>query len=82
MSDIPPHRKSAQALFGDRADDFLFPVGDPRALAHLMRDEIMTGRRKALLDAHLAEIRATIVARWSLQQTARALAGLARDVSK
>ena len=81
MSDIPPHQGIARALFGERAGDFLFPVGDHRALAALLRDEITTAWRKALLDARIAEIRATIASRWSLEETARALARLALDVS-
>lgn len=81
MSDIPPHRRSALILFGDRADDFLFPVGDCRALAALMRDEITSGRRQAHLAARIADVRATIVSRFSLAQTARGLARLACEVS-
>lgn len=81
MSDIPPHQRSARALFGELAADFIFPVGDSRALAGLLRDEIATGRRKALVDTRLDEIRATIAARWSLEQTARALSRLARGLS-
>lgn len=81
MSDIAPHQRSARALFGERAGDFLYPVGDHHALAGLLRDEITTGRRKALLDARIAAIRATIASRWSLEQTAQALARLACDVS-
>lgn len=76
MSDIPPHRRTANALFGEAASDFVFPVSDDAALAALMRDEIATGRRKALVDRRLGEIRATIAARWSLDQTTRALARL------
>jgi glycosyltransferase involved in cell wall biosynthesis len=82
MSDIPPHQSSARALFGDRAGEFLYPTGDHRALAALLRDEITTARRKAFLDARIAEIRAIVASRWSLQGTARALAGLLRDVTE
>lgn len=82
MSDISPHQRTALALFGERAGDFLFPVGDHRALADLMRDEITSGRRKEHLDAHLAEIRATITSRWSLARTARALARLTCEVNR
>lgn len=81
MSDILPHQRIARALFGAQAADFMYPVGDCHALAGLMRDEITTARRKALLDARIDEIRATIAARFSLAGTARALARLARDVS-
>lgn len=81
MSDIAPHQRSARALFGERAGDFLYPVGDHRALAGLLRDEITTGRRKAFLDARLDKIRAAIASRWPLGETARALARLACDIS-
>ena len=81
MSDIPPHQRSAQALFGGQAADFLYPVGDHLALASLMRDEIVTGRRKALVDARIDAIRQVIASRWSLQATAQALARLVPGVS-
>jgi glycosyltransferase involved in cell wall biosynthesis len=78
MSDIAPHRSSARILFGSRADEFLYPAGDHRALAHLLRDEIVTGWRRQLIGARISDIRATIASRWSLGETARALARVAR----
>lgn len=79
MSEIPPHRAIAGALFGDRAAEFLYPVGDHEALADLLRDEIATERRSTFLAAHLGKIRATIESRWSLHTTARLLARLCRE---
>lgn len=73
MSAIPPHERSARLLFGDRAGDFLFPVGDHAALGALLRDEVRTGRRRALLHARLDEVRATIRGRFSLDRLAREL---------
>ena len=78
MSDIPPHVRTARLLFGERAGDFVYPVGDSDALAALMRDEISTGRRKAFLLARGAGIRGVIASRLSLGGTAKALAELAR----
>jgi glycosyltransferase involved in cell wall biosynthesis len=78
MSDIPPHRRSAEALFGAQAEDFLFPVGDAERLASLLRDEILTARRRRYIATHLGEIRATIAERFSVAQMTRALAALAR----
>jgi glycosyltransferase involved in cell wall biosynthesis len=77
MSEIPPHRTIAAALFGEQADDFLFPVGDTDALARLLRDELTTGRRRRLLAERQSHIRATITTKWSLAATTRALASLA-----
>jgi glycosyltransferase involved in cell wall biosynthesis len=77
MSDIPPHRRNAEILFGDRAPDFLFPVADTRALGALLRDELTTGRRKAMLVGRIEEIRGTIASRFSLHGTAQALGQLA-----
>jgi glycosyltransferase involved in cell wall biosynthesis len=77
MSDILPHQRTAKALFGDDAIQFLFPVSEHKVLADLLRDEIATGRRKALLDAQIDKIRTAIVTRWSIEQMARALASLA-----
>jgi hypothetical protein len=82
MSAIPPHERTARALFGAAAGDFLFPVGDHQTLAALLRDELATARRKALVDARLPETRATIAERWSLDATTRALAGLVRGAQR
>jgi len=81
MSDIPPHRYSAAIMFGEAAGEFLFPVGDAQALGALLRDELLTGRRKALLAGRQGEVRAAIAAHWSLARTAQALAALASGVS-
>jgi glycosyltransferase involved in cell wall biosynthesis len=80
MSDITPHRRIAHALFGEQAGDFLFPVGDHRALGGLLRDELATSRRGALVASHLGAIRAAITERWSLRATGTALARLAAEV--
>lgn len=77
MSDIPPHQRIAQALFGAEAGQFLFPTGDAAALGRLVQDEIRTRHRKAFVMRHQAQIRRTISERWSLATTARALASLA-----
>lgn len=77
MSDIPAHRRTAEALFAERANDFMFPVGDRSALANLLRDEITTGRRRAYIAARIEQIRATIAARFSIARMTRALGELA-----
>jgi glycosyltransferase involved in cell wall biosynthesis len=79
VSDIPPHRAIVNALFGDRAADFLYPVGDYQALAALLRDEVASGRRSNLIAARRADIQATVQANWSLRRTARDLVRLARN---
>jgi glycosyltransferase involved in cell wall biosynthesis len=81
ISDIPPHRRMAVALFGDGAPDFLFPVGATDVLADRLKDEIATGRRQALVLAHHAHIRSMVESRFSLQVTARAFAQLCRDAA-
>jgi len=78
MSDIPAHKAIARALFGTRADDFLYPLGDTAALARMMRDEAATEGRRKFLAAHSSEIRAKIKTRWSLATTAKLLAGIGR----
>ncbi len=78
MSDIPAHKVIVQTLFGHRAYDFLYPLGNTDALARMMRDETATRERRIFLTAHSAEIRATIKTRWSLVTTAKLLAGLGR----
>ncbi|MEI6313395.1 MAG: hypothetical protein WCO89_00890 [Syntrophus sp. (in: bacteria)] len=80
MSCIPAHKVIAQTLFGERARDFLYPLGDTDALAGMMRDEAATGRRRKLLAAHSSEIRAMIKTRWSLATTAKLLAGIGKLV--
>ena len=77
ISDIPPHRRIADTLFGDRAEDYVFPVGDTEALARLLRDELTTGRRRKFLAGRQEQIRQTIAATWSLETTVGALARLA-----
>jgi glycosyltransferase involved in cell wall biosynthesis len=79
ISDIPPHRALAEALFAGRADEFLFPVGDHRALADLLRDEVRTGWRRAELAQRRDEIHDRVSRDWSLRTTARALASLTGD---
>lgn len=78
VSDIPPHRRMAEALFGGQAGDFLFPVGETKALGRLLVDELATGRRRALLAARQSALRAQIAADFSIQTTARAFAELLR----
>jgi len=78
MSDIPAHKAIAQTLFGDRAQEFLYPLGDADALAKMMHDEAATERRRRLLAAQGSEIRAMIKKRWSLATTAKLLAGIGR----
>jgi len=81
LSDIPPHRWMAGALFGERASDFLFPAGATEVLADLLSDEIATGRRQDWILADHARIRSTIESRFSLQTTARAFAQLCREAA-
>lgn len=78
MTDIPPHRRTAEALLGARADEHLFAVGDVERLGVLIRDEIRGGGRRAAIAARIGEIREVVSSRWSLEATARALARLAR----
>jgi glycosyltransferase involved in cell wall biosynthesis len=79
MSDIAPHRAIVDVLFPGRDAEFLFPVGDCDALAALLRDEVLTGRRRAELAAGRAQFHALIEHVWSLRNTARALAALSQD---
>lgn len=79
VSDIPPHRRMAVALFGDRAPDFLYPVGATNVLADRLKDEVATARRQEFVHANRAGIRLTIETRFSLQVTARAFAELCRE---
>lgn len=76
MSDIPAHREIARGLHPDDPDDVLFAPGDVDALAALLRDEVGTRRRGALLRDRLGEVRTEIEARWSIRGTARALLGV------
>jgi glycosyltransferase involved in cell wall biosynthesis len=73
MSDIPPHREIASALYGEGRDDVLFRPGDVDALARLLRDERRTGRRRARIRDGWGELRSVIEARWSIRRTAGAL---------
>lgn len=77
MSDIPAHKVIAQTLFEDRADDFLYPLGDTAALAKMMRDEVKTEQRRKLIASRQLLLRKIVETEWSLDKTARALAGLA-----
>jgi glycosyltransferase involved in cell wall biosynthesis len=80
VSDIPPHRAMAEALFGERAEDFLFPVGAADALASRLIDEIATGRRRGYIHDHRTELRSLIEERYSVRTTARALVELCRTL--
>ena len=73
MSDIPAHREIAAALSPDDPFGALFAPRDVDALADLLRDEALTGRRRAGLHARWDEIRDVIETRWSLRGTARTL---------
>jgi glycosyltransferase involved in cell wall biosynthesis len=73
MSDIPAHREIASGLYPDDREQALFDPGDVDALADLLRDEALTGRRRAGLQDRCSEIRSVIEARWSIRGTARAL---------
>jgi hypothetical protein len=73
MSDIPAHREIASVLHHDDRDDVLFAPGRVDTLADLLRDEALTGRRRARLQGRSEEIRSLIEARWSMRGTARAL---------
>jgi len=77
MSDIPPHQRTARALFGDAAEAFLYPAGDWQALGRLLRDEVPSSRRRTLISSRLDDIRSAIRTRFGLGQTAGALARLA-----
>jgi glycosyltransferase involved in cell wall biosynthesis len=79
MSDIPAHQTIARTLFGGRAADFLFPMGDTQALARVMADELESGRRAAFLNARLVEIRELVESRMTPRRTADVLAALADE---
>ena len=78
LPDIPPHRRIVEALFPDHPRELLFPVGDRRALADLLEDELSTGRRRQEVTARRVELHALIERDWSLLGTARRLAQLVR----
>jgi glycosyltransferase involved in cell wall biosynthesis len=80
LSDIPPHRALVDALFPGRAGEFVFPVGSHVGLAGLLRDEILTGRRRAEIAERQHEIHEQVERRWSLRTAARALANLAKGI--
>jgi glycosyltransferase involved in cell wall biosynthesis len=73
VSNIPPHEFMARSLFGDHAEDFLFPVTDTDALAECLQDEITTGRRRLYLLENHVHIRDLIETHYSFQTTAKAL---------
>jgi glycosyltransferase involved in cell wall biosynthesis len=77
MSDIPAHQAIARSLFPERADDFLFPTGDTRALARLMADELESGRRAAYLQTRLVDVQELVESRLSPRRTAEVLVALA-----
>lgn len=76
VSDIPPHRFMAQALFGEHAGEFLYPVGDTLALGASLADELATGSRRRRLEADQEGIRRTIETGYSVRTTARAMVAL------
>jgi hypothetical protein len=73
MSDIPAHREIAATLSPNDPAETLFAPGDVDALTNLLRDEALTGRRRAGLHAQLDEMRNLIETRWSLPGTAQSL---------
>ena len=78
LSDIPPHRRIVEALFPDHPGDMLFPVGDRRALADLLQDELATGSRRLEVGMRGTELHGLLERDWSLRGTARMLAELVR----
>jgi glycosyltransferase involved in cell wall biosynthesis len=80
ISDIPPHRAIIDVLFPGRAEDFIFPVGNHRRLARLLRDEVLNGWRRAEIASRQGEIHEHIERMWSLRRTARALVALTRGI--
>ena len=78
MSDIQAHREIASVLYRDDPAAVMFAPGDVDALAGLLRDEAITGRRHADLAARWGDLRGLIEARWSLCQTARTLVEVVR----
>lgn len=80
VSDIPPHQRMAAALFGERAGDFLYPVGDTEALAERLQDELLTERRRRYLEGKQERIRGLIEKNYSVRTTAKALVELCRSL--
>jgi len=78
VSDIPPHRQMAEALFSDSAARFLYPVGDTSSLAEYLSDEISTGIRAQILRASQANIRCLIERDYSIRTTANGMVRLCR----
>jgi len=73
-------RVDASAL-GYASDlEFVFPVGSHVGLASLLRDEILTGRRRAEIAGRQHEIHEQVERLWSLRTAARALANLAKGI--
>jgi len=81
VSDIPPHRHMAESLFGEHAEDFLYPVTDTAALAERLQDELTTGRRHRFLEIHLSQIQRLVETRYSVRVTAEALALLCQQAT-
>ena len=79
LSDIPPHKAMARAVFGKQAEDFLYPVTDTDALAKLLQDEISTGRRRRYIEENQIQIRQVIATNYSLNTTANALVRLCTE---
>jgi glycosyltransferase involved in cell wall biosynthesis len=82
LSNVPPHVRTAGILFEERSEDFLFPVGDIRALAELLQDEVRTGRRSIFLRERIESIRQTVDRCWSMDSMAAQLVTLCRDLSR
>jgi glycosyltransferase involved in cell wall biosynthesis len=76
LSDIPPHRMMARAVFQDMAEDFLYPVTNTEVLAERLRDEITTQRRRRYISENQTRIREIIATNYSLKTTANALVQL------
>lgn len=73
LSDIRPHRTTADTLFGSSAKKFLYPTGNYVALAHLLEDELRSGWRRNFIADRLEQIRSYVDEHWSLKCTAREL---------
>jgi glycosyltransferase involved in cell wall biosynthesis len=78
LSDIPPHQAMARAVFGEQAEEFLYPVTDTDALGKLLQDEISTGRRRRYIEENQIQIREIIATNYSLNTTANALVRLCK----
>jgi glycosyltransferase involved in cell wall biosynthesis len=76
ISDIPAHQHIANKVFKERHSDFIYPVYDYQRLAHLLRDEINSGRRKEYIESNKNEIQKIVEGQLSLMSSARIIAGL------